>query len=349
MALTQSPLRDHHPQLIDLLFWMENVLDTNPEFFRQAIRDWSADSNRPRIIPASGKHRPMTELVKRVLLAAVYDCLVEPGFPRFSPWADDPIGAELPYAVALVGVIGSQGFNEIQLRYVLEAFHDVRAEFDRQPSGASPATGFEVQQEAVATNPELAEFVFRPDGDGYFLRGFGEEGHVTATGAKGLHDIFLLVQSADGLVPMIELDAGPGARRLAGDLQTKQPIANRQTRDDITTKRRGLQADIASADTELERSELQAELEKLEAEAAKMFGLNGKSRDLNNPINRLRPTLLKRKKTACNLLRNRNLTELGDHFDLAIGSEGSCLAYRPEIKNIVWDTTKKSVARQVTK
>ena len=143
-----------------------------------------------------------------------------------------------------------------------------------------------------------AEFVFRPDGDGYFVRGFGEQGHVTAKGAKGLHDIFRLVQSPGVPVPMLELDAGVGTQQLDGDSHSQQPVADSKTRQDITAKRKQLQADIDNADTEVERNESRAELETLDAEAVKLFGLAGKPRDLNNPNDQLRPKLLKRKTTA---------------------------------------------------
>ena len=76
------------------------------------------------------------------------------------------------------------------------------------------------------TPPVEPEFVFRPDGDGYHLKGFGENGHVTAKGAKGLRDLYRLVQTPGVPVPMLELDAGLGAERLPGDAQSRQAVGD---------------------------------------------------------------------------------------------------------------------------
>lgn len=183
-----------------------------------------------------------------------------------------------------------------------------------------------------------SEYVFRPDGNGYFIRGLGEEGRVFAKGAKGLHDIFRLIQSASVPVPMLELDAGAGTKRLPGDSRSKQFVANQQTKQDIAAKRKQLQADLAKADSELERAELQDELDELNTEATKLFGIGGKPRDLNDPTGRLRSKLLSRITTACQRMKDEGLKELGSHFDLTIGSEGGCLVYRPSLPNIIWDT-----------
>ena len=190
-----------------------------------------------------------------------------------------------------------------------------------------------------------SDFVFRPDGDGYFLRGFCEEGHVTSKGAIGLHDIFRLVQSPGVPVPMLELDAGPGTQRRSGDSQSKQPIADSQTREDIAQKRSELLAAIERADSELERQELQEELESLETEAAKLFGLNGEPRDVNNPNNKLRPKIHGRIRDACQKLKTcqpKPFPLMAEHFELAIGAEGACFTYTPGIPNLHWQTEPTS-------
>ena len=246
----------------------------------------------------------------------------------------------------------------------------LRLKCSRKPSGI-PQTGIEANGQSVTADgrpstvpiespprptPEAdgesgnvpsskSQFVFCPDGNGYFLRGFGEEGHIAAKGAIGLHDIFRLVQSVGSPVPMLELDAGTGTKRRSGDSQSKQPIANSQTRNDITAKRRGLMADIERADTVLERAELQAELEKLETEAAKLFGLNGEPRDVNNPNNKLRPKIHGRIRDVCAKLKNcepKPFPLIAEHFELTIGAEGACFKYSPGIPNLLWRTEPTS-------
>lgn len=194
---------------------------------------------------------------------------------------------------------------------------------------------------AAGEQGDKAEFAFQPDGDGYVIRGFGEEGRVTAKGAKGLHDIFRLVQSPGIPVPMLELSGGAGTKQLDGDSHSRQPVATNETRRDIEAKRRQLKADIESSNTDFERDELRAELEHLDAEAIKMFGTRGKARDLNNPYARLRPSLLARKTRACEHLMKSGLSKLAEHFDSSIVSAGDCLVYRSTIPNIAWDTEPK--------
>lgn len=197
--------------------------------------------------------------------------------------------------------------------------------------------------EGNTTNIEPA-YAFQPDGDGYFLRALGDKGHVTARGAIGLHDIFRLVRSDGGLVPLLELDAGTGTQRLSGDSHSKQVVANSQTRQEIAAKRKQLQADLADADSEMERTELQTELATLELGAAKLFGLGGKARDLNNPNDKLRAKIHGRIRDACDKLANckpNSFPNIAEHFRLAIGSEGAFMKYSPDIPNLVWHTEPK--------
>jgi hypothetical protein len=206
----------------------------------------------------------------------------------------------------------------------------------------SPKQHSQVNKETEEDRPGgKAEFAFQPDGDGYFIRGFGEHGHVTAKGARGLHDIFRLVQQLNVPVPMLELDAGAGSNRLDGDSHSQQPVADSKTRRDITAKRTQLRADIENADSDLERDELRAELETLEAEAKKMFALRGKARDLNNPNDGLRAKLLARKKRACKTMKDSGLSKLAEYLDSSIVSAGACLVYRSATPNITWHTEPK--------
>ncbi len=187
-------------------------------------------------------------------------------------------------------------------------------------------------------SPTEAEFVFRPDGDGYFLKGFGEEGHVSKS--KGMDDLFRLVQTPGIAVLMLELDAGPGVKRAEGDGSSRQPVADAKTFQQVTAKRDELKADIESAESEMEREELQAELDKLEASARAMKGLGGTSRDINNPTDKLRPKIAGRIETARRNIA-KAMPEMGKHFDLTISSETGCYLYSAGVPNLQWDVSKK--------
>lgn len=189
--------------------------------------------------------------------------------------------------------------------------------------------------------PIEAEFVFRPDGDGYFLKWPGEQGHVPAGRAKGLHDFFRIIQFAGVPVPMLELEAGLGTERAKGDGRSRQFVADGETNTQLAAKRKELKVDIEAAESDMERNELLAELDKLEAGAKAMKGLKGKPRDLNNPNDLLRPKFLDRKTTAVARIRECGLPNLADHFDLAVTTKQGGLLYSPGVSNLCWDTSPK--------
>ncbi len=191
--------------------------------------------------------------------------------------------------------------------------------------------------------PVEPEIVFRKVGDGdvYFIKGFGEQGHVSASRAKGLHDLYRLVQTPGVAVPMLEIDAGPGVKQGAGDGRSRQPVADGETMKQLAAKRKQLKSDIEAAESDMERNELKAELVKLEESAKGMTGLKGKSRDLNNPLNNLRPKILGRKATAIAQIRKWNMPTLADHFELTVTTEAGCVIYSPGDPNLSWDTSDK--------
>lgn len=179
--------------------------------------------------------------------------------------------------------------------------------------------------------------VFRPDGDGYFIEGFGEAGHLTAKGAKGLHDLFRLIQASGSLVPMREIDTGNDLGVI--DLQSRQPVADFQTMQEVKKKRQELKAEIEACQNEAEQTELQAELEELEAEAIRMVGKGGRLRDMNNPLEKLRPKLLKRQSVVVKTLKFANMPKLAEHFENSVASESGCMVYRKPF-DVVWKTKK---------
>lgn len=189
--------------------------------------------------------------------------------------------------------------------------------------------------------PAEAEFVFRKDGDGYFLKGFGEQGQVSASRAKGLHDLFQIVQTPGVPVPMMELNVRQGEKRTEGDGRSRQPVADSKTFEQIKTKRRELKSDIEAAKSDLERNELQGELDQLESAARGMTGIKGKSRDINNPLDRLRPKFIGRLATAIARIRERQLPSLANHFENTVTTEAGGLLYSPGVPNLSWDASDK--------
>lgn len=228
----------------------------------------------------------------------------------------------------------------------------VRAELKKRREAADPPTAGNPATVATdepltnrevngATTPNVAEpvFIFRPDGNGFYLEGFGERGHFAANGAKGLYDLFRLIQTPGVPVPMRELDAGPGATRAAGDGQSRQPIIENAELRRLNTDRMRYKAEVDDAENDTERADSQKELDKCIEAIRAMTGLNGKPRDLNNPINKLRPKLWKRIEAARDKIRKAGCGELADHFQAAVRSELGCIVYRPIRPQPKWVVT----------
>ena len=184
-------------------------------------------------------------------------------------------------------------------------------------------------------------FEFRPSGDGYFIRGFGESGHFTARGAKGLHDLYRLVQTPSIPVSMLELDAGRGVKRQPGDAQSRQAVGDGGTFADIKAKWTQLKADINEADSELERRELQEQLNQLEKATKAMRGLKGNPRDINNSNDKNRSRIHDRIETACKAITNASCKQLATHFKDNCSAEGQCYVYKTGIADMKWDTERK--------
>jgi hypothetical protein len=191
---------------------------------------------------------------------------------------------------------------------------------------------------------EEPEFVFRPDGDGYFIKGFGGVGHISAKGLIGLHDLFRLAQSPNSLVPMTELYSGSGSKQMAGDEHSRQPVADHPYFSEIAAKRKELKAENAEAKCELVRAEIQTELDKLNEFSLKMAGKNGEKwivRDMNNPLTKLRSSIYGRLKRVYERMESSGLSEIARHFSGTVGSETGFYVYRPAAPCIKWDTSKK--------
>ena len=192
--------------------------------------------------------------------------------------------------------------------------------------------------------PTQSEYVFRRDGDGYYIKGFGEEGHLTAKSAKGLHDLFRLVETPRVPVLMLELEAGRGVAQLDGDHRSIQPMVDETGMRNIRNKLEQITAyinsiDPKSPDSRMEREEQERERDKLLAEANKVQGKKG-VRDLNaSDLNRMKANIAGRIKTACKQMKN-DFPKLSEHFAVSTGAhESKFYRYMPAIPDMTWNTS----------
>jgi hypothetical protein len=181
---------------------------------------------------------------------------------------------------------------------------------------------------------ELAdEFVFAPDGDGYYIAGFGERGHLSAKACKGLNQLYRLVQSPGEPVPMLELLGCADEPRFALDQHTKQPAIDGAELQRLRQRLADARCDLESAKADgntVEEEHCLEEIEAVEPALQKLVGMGGKPRDLNNPLGKWRATIWGSIKRAVAKMHGLNspMKELANHFDAAISSETGSFIYR---------------------
>jgi len=192
--------------------------------------------------------------------------------------------------------------------------------------------------------PDLpVDFVFRPDGDGYFISAFGESGHFGDL--LGFRDLYRLVQTPDVAVGMSLLAGEAKAESISKD-DTITPADLKVVEKAV----KGLLADLAATESDMERKELQSEIDKHTEFLKKNTGLRGRSRDLNATHQTgLRSKIIDRIKTAIAKLRAASppMPKTADHFygtERRIHAKGESYVYSPGSDAPAWKTAPEQPA-----
>jgi hypothetical protein len=192
--------------------------------------------------------------------------------------------------------------------------------------------------------PPLPEqWFFAPSGNGYFVAGFGESGHLS--GLKGLSDIAPLIRSPGKAVSMLDLE---GVDKLKRDRRSRQPAAGAEELQNVSKQLQELRADLERAQEEndtVEADVAQREIQRLEASLAAVSGLGGRIRDLNNLFDKLRPKIYGRLRTVYEAMRKADppMKQLAEHFEASIACEGgSGFVYRPAGNPPPWNLQRTS-------
>jgi hypothetical protein len=203
-----------------------------------------------------------------------------------------------------------------------------------KPSGqgasarAQRETNQAAESKASPGLPPAEEYVFAPSGNVYYVAGFGESGHMT--GLKGLAVIASLIKRPGDPVPMLKLIGAD--LRLANDRRSHQPALDDEARQEARAQLKELFADRDRARQENNNAEetfAQGEINRLMKALGSASGKSGKSRDLNNPLDRWRPTIYRRLQTVYDKMREGQMPKLAEHFELNITSEKGAFVYRP--------------------
>jgi hypothetical protein len=205
-------------------------------------------------------------------------------------------------------------------------------------------------EEPASTPTDLSEeWYFAPSGDGYYLAGFGEFGHLSGR-YKGLSDIARLIQTPGQLVPMLDLDGASEAAK--ADRHSRQPVAEKEDLAKARRDLRELKEDLAKAVREnntVDADVTRREIEEQESLLKSATGRGGKLRDLNNLFGRLRPKIHGRLQTAYEKLRGATppMTRLANHFEASIESQGSGFIYQPPGDPPPWTFERRANTSQM--
>jgi hypothetical protein len=186
-------------------------------------------------------------------------------------------------------------------------------------------------KDAEAPRPPSQEWYFSPSGNGYYITGFGESGHLS--GRKGLSDLARLIQARGKLVPMLELEGANQQQKR--DRRSCQPSVDTKELQQAAERLQELRVDLEQAlkeNNSVEADTTRAEIEQLESSLRSAKGLGGKVRDLNNLFDKLRPKIHGRLRTVYEAMRKADppMNKLAEHFELSISCEGGRgFIYRP--------------------
>jgi hypothetical protein len=208
----------------------------------------------------------------------------------------------------------------------------------RQQQGRTEGEGEHEPTSRNGSSQPTEECLFAPSGNGYFIKGFGEYGHLG--GYKGLDVIARLIRTPGELVSMLELVGADD--RTKADRRSPQRVLDADAKKKIREELQERRADLEQArkkNNTVEADLAEADVEKLQQQLLQAEGLHGKDRDLNNPFEKLRPQIHGQLKTVYKAMRKADpqMTRLAEHFDLSISSEGGTgFIYRPAAGSPPW-------------
>lgn len=226
------------------------------------------------------------------------------------------------------------------LHFKMILVHKASAELCRRLAGVGIAQAIKTDALARPPGKPEPEFCLRRDGDGWFIRAFGKEGHFK--NRKGFHYIALLIERAGKPVPMAEFIAkaeghSPDPKRtpLA---ESWQPVLDREAKQSLKDHLVKLTADIKQAE---ERGDftsadvLRKEFERLSGYLLADTQPNGKAKSFSTTSKRMAEAVRKAISRVCDALRQSGFDKLADHFEAYISAEEFSYVYRPPA-SVTW-------------
>lgn len=180
-------------------------------------------------------------------------------------------------------------------------------------------------------------FLFQRDGDGWFVRAFGREGHFGAL--VGFAYLRTLLASPSGTVSTRELVANPTNKQqqetIENDASSGEPTLDKQAKEEYRERLSELENDIARAREDCNDAilaELEKEKQALIDQLTRATGLAGADRRLGDIGGHLRSRVANALSRAYKRLRESGMNQLASHLENAIEVGGKVVTYRPDTR-----------------
>ena len=307
--------------------------------------------------------RALTDAEKMTILAAVYDAHWR-GAEKIAPWgvSEDgeepdpwPSDAERDDRKAALGYFmlfrEAENLDAADLPIARSWLEEWKLPFQLfNLASDTPSASAQAISEPPPLPPADTTLVFARDGDGYFIRGFGAEGHFKAT--VGLCRLEKLLRDAGKPVLMRALVSEGTSPRSATTLdevidtpedgetgfqekETQNLALTDEAQDRIRKELQRLDDEIDEAKCNCETAEiarLTAEQERIKAFLKKDMRFGGKrSRGIPSETDKLRSRIANSLSDAYEKLRQATppMGVLADHLELAVRAEGPIYIYGP--------------------
>jgi pimeloyl-ACP methyl ester carboxylesterase len=176
-------------------------------------------------------------------------------------------------------------------------------------------------QPRKANRGNAAKAQLRRDGEVWTLRFRGRQ--VLLKDAKGIGDLARLLVRPGEAVHVLEMLGGAHPQGAA----RAEPALDRKALASYRTRLADMEEALGDAASEPRRAELEKEREALLRQLAVDTGLGGRSRKLNDPVERARKAVAARIRDAIRHIAKVH-PELGAHLDASVAT-GLCCVYRP--------------------
>jgi hypothetical protein len=172
-----------------------------------------------------------------------------------------------------------------------------------------------------------SEFVFEESGNGYYIAGFGEAGHVSDL--VGLDTLVRIIFTSVGVSPFELLYEAPKLL----DPRSRQPIAELGEIKHWRKEEARLKDEVDTAENDVDREDSQRQLEIIRKQILEAVSVSGKkpAHDLNSALAKNRSAVHDRLKTVYMKMNDADpsMKKLAKHFKASIRCRGGLFRYEP--------------------